>query len=113
MLEIERIDMRRSALMRVSGRIDSSTASTFEEELMAAVDDKGNVVVNLAEVEFLSSAAIRALIAALKETRERTINRGDLVLTNVPTRLKEVFDLAAITSLFTFYEEEVYAVGAF
>ena len=113
MINVERIDFKRSALLRVAGRIDSSNASDFEEALMEAVEEKHNVVVNLAEVTFLSSAGIRALIAALKATRERAINRGDLLLVEVPPRLKEVFDLAAITSLFTFYDDEIFAVGAF
>ncbi len=113
MMDIERHDHKRSAILRVSGRIDSSTAPKFEEALMDAVDDKHNVVVNLRNVEYLSSAAIRALIGALKETRSRHIHKGNLVLVETPAKIHEVFDLAALTSLFEFYEDETTAVGSF
>ncbi len=113
MLEIERQDYKRCEILRVQGRIDSSNAQEFEEALMQAVEDKGNVVVNLKGAEYLSSAAIRALIAALKETRGRTLRKGNLVLAEVPDRLREVFDLAALNSLFEFHDTETSAVGSF
>ncbi len=113
MLNIEHQEYRRCEVLRVKGRIDSSNAQEFEDALLKAVEEHSNVVVNLQEVEYLSSAAIRALIAALKETRGRTLRKGNLVLAETPAKIHEVFDLAALTSLFEFYKDETAAVGSF
>ena len=113
-MDVQHVGHRRSDVFRVSGRIDSSSAPEFERTLMDSIHKgRGNIVVNLRDVEYLSSAALRALIAALKETRGRTLGSGNVVLAEVPPRVREVFDLAALSGLFTFYDDEAQAVGSF
>jgi anti-sigma B factor antagonist len=113
-MEIEHQEHKRCDVFRVNGRIDSSSAPQFEQALMSKIrDGRGNVIVNLSGVDYMSSAALRALIAALKETRGRMIGKGNLVLVAVPEHIREVFDLAALNSLFTFYDDETQAVGSF
>ena len=113
-MEIETFHLRRCDLIRVSGRIDSSNAAEFSEKLMATLrDGHGNLVINLGGVEYLSSAALRALIAVLKEARGRVVGKGNVLLAEVPEQIREVFDLAALSSLFEFYADETLAVGSF
>jgi anti-sigma B factor antagonist len=105
---------RRSDVLRVSGRIDSSNAQQFQDELMRVLrEGSGNIVVNMKSLEYISSAGLRALIAALKETRGKTVGKGNVVLAEVPPRIREVFDLAVLGTLFTFYDDETQAVGSF
>lgn len=113
-MDVQHVEHRRSDVFRVSGRIDSASAPEFERMLMDSIQHgRGNVVVNLRDVEFVSSAFLRALIAALKETRGRSLRPGNVVLAEVPPRIREVFDLAALSGLFTFYDDETQAVGSF
>ncbi|MBA3534625.1 MAG: STAS domain-containing protein [Ardenticatenales bacterium] len=114
-MNLEHEELKRVDIFRASGRIDSSNAQQFEDALTEKIkkDGRGNLVVNLKDVEYMSSAAIRALIAALKETRGKMLGAGNVVLVEVPPHIREVFDLAAITSLFTFYDTEAQAVGSF
>jgi anti-anti-sigma regulatory factor len=43
----------------------------------------------------------------------KKLNRGELVLAEVPPRIKEVLDLAGLTPLFKIFETETEAVGSF
>ena len=99
-------------LVQVSGRIDSSTAPLLEQALKKIMQDaRYHIVVDLGETEFMSSAGLRALIAALKETRR--FNRGDVRLTNMPPKINKAFELAGFLELFKVYEQSTDAVGSF
>ena len=99
-------------LIEVSGRIDSSTAPLLEQALKKLMQDGHfHIVVDLGETEFMSSAGLRALIAALKETRR--FNRGDVRLANMPPKINKAFELAGFLELFKVYDNSVDAVGSF
>jgi len=99
-------------LIQVAGRIDSSTAPLLEQALKKVMKDgRYHIVVDLAETEFMSSAGLRALISALKETRR--FNRGDLRLASMPSKINKAFELAGFLELFKVYENSTDAVGSF
>lgn len=113
-MEQETVVLRRCALLRVKGRIDSSNAQEFDKAVFDALQaGQGNLVVNLNGVTYMSSAALRTLIGAQKETKGRKLARGAVVLTEVPESVRDTFDLAALTGLFDFTDNEVLAVGSF
>jgi len=103
---------KRVDYVEVSGRIDSNNAGRLEEtfnDITAA--KRFRIVVDMQNLEYISSRGLRALIATLKETRRW--NRGDLRLCNVPVRIQEVLDLAGLTPLFKIFDNSVDAVGSF
>lgn len=105
-------EYKRVDLVEVSGRIDSSTAPQLEKELQKIIDEgRFHLVVQIAGVEFMSSAGLRALLSAAKQVRR--FNRGDLRLAAVQTKVKKAFDLAGLNELFKFYDNDVDAVGSF
>lgn len=113
-MEIAHQRLRRCDVFRVSGRVDSSNAQQFHDALFSALDEgRANLVVNLSGLTYISSAGIRALIAALKSAQNRPLRSGSVYLAEVPDHIKEVFDLAGLTPLFSFYDTETEAVGAF
>lgn len=99
-------------LLEVSGRIDSSTAGLLEQALKKVMSEgRYRIVVDMAEAEFMSSAGLRALIAALKESRR--FNRGDVRLSAMPPKINKAFELAGFLELFKVYDNSVDAVGSF
>ena len=103
---------KRVDLVQVEGRIDSSTAPQLEQALNKVTKEgRYRIVVDLTKTEFMSSAGLRVLIAALKETRR--FNRGDVRLAGVPAKVKKAFDLAGFEELFKFFDNDVDAVGSF
>ena len=99
-------------LIEVIGRIDSSTAPALDEALKQLTDNgRSKLVVDLAGVEYMSSAGLRALVAALRTSRSRI--GGDVRLAAPSTRVKEVLDLAGLDALFQQFDDRTAAVGSF
>jgi len=105
-------EYKRVDLVQVDGRIDSSTAPQLEQALSNIIDEgRYRIVVDLAETDFMSSAGLRALIAALKQVRR--FNRGDLRLASIPTKVRKAFELAGLLELFQVFDNSIDAVGSF
>jgi anti-sigma B factor antagonist len=110
-MEITVTEMNRVDLLTVNGRIDSSNASQLGERLNAQIDSGSvNLVVDLSGVEYMSSAGLRELVAALKRVKG---DGGDLRLSTPSQRVREVLDLAGLSSIFEIFDDQVAAVGSF
>lgn len=103
---------KRVDLIEVDGRIDSSTAPQLDQALNRIINDgRFRLVVDLSETDFMSSAGLRALLAALKQVRR--FNRGDLRLAGMSAKVKKAFELAGLLEVFQTFDNPVDAVGSF
>lgn len=111
-MEITTQEFKHCDLIKVKGRVDSATAPQLAQALEAASGaGKYKLVVNMGELEYMSSAGFRALLAAQRESKK--FNRGEVVLAEVPERIREALELAGFTELFKTFDDEVSAVGHF
>jgi anti-anti-sigma factor len=112
-MEVKAETMKRCELVTVSGRVDSSTAPELEEVLLGLIQTgHKNIVVNLRETSFISSAGLKALLSALMKVR-KMIPPGDVVISGITAELRESFDLVGFDRLFKFYDDNLHAVGSF
>jgi anti-sigma B factor antagonist len=112
-MEIKAETMKRCELLSVSGRVDSSTAPELEKVLLGLIQSgQKNIVVNLKDTDFISSAGLKALLSALMKVR-KMIPAGDVVISEIKPELRESFDLVGFDRLFTFYDDNMRAVGSF
>ena len=112
-MEIKVEGMKRCELVTVSGQIDSASAPELEQRLLDLVEaGNKNLVVNLRDVTFISSPGLKALLAAQIRTRKK-LPPGEVVISEIQPKLKEVLDLVGLHHLFTFYDQDVEAVGSF
>jgi anti-sigma B factor antagonist len=110
-METNIIHYKRCDLVKVSGRIDSATSSVLNEALDVITNEgRYKIVLDLAKVEFMSSAGLRVLISAQKTCKR--YNRGEVVLAAVPKRIHDALDLAGFIPLFKIYDDVLDAVGA-
>lgn len=111
-MEITSTQYKHCDVVKASGRVDSATSPQLAEAI-ARINDTGRfkIVMDLTDLDFISSAGLRVLIAALKNSRR--YNRGDLVLAGLPENIHSVFDLAGFTSIFKIYDDVITAVGSF
>ena len=103
--------MKRVELVTVVGRIDSSTAQQFDNQLKELFNaNKHSLALNLAGVTYTSSAGLRSLVSAMKECKK---NSGKIVLSAPSERVEEVLQLAGLNSLFEIHADDTAAVGSF
>lgn len=110
-MDITITQYKHSDLVKVNGRIDSATAP----QLAKALDDITNagryrIILDLEEVEFMSSAGLRVLIGTQKTCKR--YNRGEVVLASVPKRIYDALELAGFVPLFRFFDNVLDAVGS-
>lgn len=104
-------EMRRVTLVEVSGRVDSTNAAQLGETLNSQIDaGRHQLVIDLSDVEYMSSAGLREMVAALKKVRNLN---GDLRIATPSDRVREVLDLAGLSAIFQIYPTQVEAVGSY
>lgn len=99
------------AVVSVSGMIDASNHQEFLATVINLIE-KGTrqIVFNLQELEYMSSAGIRALIQI---ERNLAHIHGSMVFCCLTPFIQEVFEIAGLTSDFLIYPDDEMACASF
>lgn len=81
----------------LSGRMDTSTAPLLDAELKASLPGVEELVLDFAELSYLSSAGLRVLLGAQKTMARQ----GGMVLKNVNETIMEVFEITGFVDILT------------
>ena len=98
-MEITVKEFKQTELITVKGRMDSVEASRLVQALEAA-NARGTykLVVDMSQLEYMSSAGFRALGDAQRNGKRH--NRGEVVLAQVPDNIREALELVGFTEYF-------------
>ena len=98
-------------VVRLDGNLDTNTAEIAQRSLNEIVDGGvRKVLVNLAEVEFVSSAGLRVLLA----TAKRLVGPGgSLRISNLNDTVNEVFEISGFTTILSVFPTEEAALEGF
>jgi anti-anti-sigma factor len=108
-IEIKRGD--HVTVVQISGSVDSLTAEALMQAFSGEVGaDRIRLVADFSEVEYTSSAGLRALLATLKDARGQG---GDLRLAAVRPTVRKVLDLSGFTSILKIFDDVPTAVASF
>lgn len=89
-------------VLNVSGRLDASTSSSFEEKLTSIIDSgEKNILINFKELDYISSMGLRVLLQAAKKVK---VSQGSISLCEMKDNILEVFDIAGFTQVFQIYK---------
>src|SRR5215210_6437565 len=117
LMELAHRRLQRVDILAVSGRVHAPEAAQLQDRInQLFAEGRFRLVLDLAQLEYISSPGLRVLVEARKRAREWKLSdfdRGDVRIVHLPPRIKEVFDLTGFTSLFQIYDDLVEAVGSF
>jgi anti-anti-sigma factor len=90
-----------SVVLKLYGFLDTTTSPALQariEELSAEAIGSGglNLVIDLEDVEFVSSAGLRVLLLATKIAKRQS---GSVIVANVKDSIKEILDMTGFTSI--------------
>jgi len=97
-------------ILAVSGRVDSATAGSMDSELEKLIHENKKLVVTLKDVEFLSSAGVRAIVRALKTAKK---SRSEIRLASIPDHIAEVMQTMGLMELVQVYPSQEEAIASF
>lgn len=81
----------------LEGRLDTTTSPALETELRTSVDGVTELVFDLANLEYISSAGLRVLLSAQKVMNKQ----GEMKITNVKPEIMEIFDVTGFVDILT------------
>jgi anti-anti-sigma factor len=100
-----------STVIRISGSIDALTSDEAQTFFDKQINNTQTcLVIDLSQVDYLSSAGMRVLISAMKNARLRG---GNLYLAGLRDNVHQVLNLAGFTSIFKIFPTVDEAAHAF
>lgn len=95
-------------ILELTGRLDTKTSPQLEKKLIELLNEGSRrLVIDLKELEYVSSAGLRVLLMTAKKLNGMD---GHLALSSMNESVRQVFDIAGFTSVFTIAATSVEAV---
>ena len=83
------------AIIKLVGRLDTTTAPVLEKTINEDIQGVKNLVLDVKELEYISSAGLRVLLGAQKKMQKI----GSMKLTNVCEEVMEVFEMTGFADI--------------
>ena len=98
-MHIKLINRGEEGELLLDGRLDSTTAPEVEEIVLQMADRFEKVILNMAQLEYISSAGLRVLKLLYMALRKKN---GELAIKNANKLVMEVFEMTGFAGLLTF-----------
>ena len=83
--------------IKVSGRLDTTTAPDLEKEIQASIDGVDELTFDFEGLEYISSAGLRVLLATQKIMNKQ----GTMKVVSVSQPVMEVFEITGFSEILT------------
>ena len=97
MLDIKKTIENGKAFFALSGRIDTTTAPELEKEIKESVNGVTELVLDMKELDYISSSGLRVLLSAQKIMSKQ----GKMTLLNVNETVMEIFEVTGFSEILT------------
>jgi anti-sigma B factor antagonist len=98
-------------VLELRGYLDAHTAPKLEEAFQTLLKNQQfNIVVNCKDLSYISSAGLGVFMAYIEDVRK---NKGDIKLSNMSSKVYNVFDLLGFPLLYEITKDETEAIGKF
>ena len=110
-LEVESRDLEGVVLLYPKGFLNAHTVRLFEGEIQKALDQgRYRLVVNCAELTYIASAGLGALMGVIEEIRH---HGGDIRIAELNETVRNIFEILGFHHLYRIFPSEVEAILSF
>jgi anti-sigma B factor antagonist len=110
-MEITTTDSDDIKVLSFKGNLDTNTSPDAESEINSLIDAGAQkFLVNFEQLEYISSAGLRILLATAKKLKA---SGGDLKICCLNQTVQEVFDISGFSTILSVATTEDEALGAF
>jgi anti-sigma B factor antagonist len=99
-LEIRELQGDGATILQLCGRLDGTTSPGVDDRLSAMSAKTAVLVLDLAELSYVSSAGLRVLLKAAKQAQAA---KQKLLLAGLQPVVRQIFDISGFTSIFTLF----------
>ena len=110
-MDVESRDENGVVVVNLRGKLDTNTTPSAEDSI-SALCDRGatKMLINLAELDYISSAGLRLLLATAKKLKA---SGGELRVCSLNNTVQEVFDISGFGSILNVQVTEVDGLANF
>lgn len=101
-MELQKFFDGTALTVQISGRIDAVTALELDKDLSATLNGVSNLTVDMADVEYVSSAGLRTLL----KIQKRMDKQGSMQIKNIRENVREVLDMTGFSNFLTIAEDK-------
>lgn len=77
------------------GRIDTISSKSFENKLNETTFNRERVILDLSQIDYISSAGLRVLLILAKK-----VDRENLIICNMKETIKQIFTMSGFDKMF-------------
>ena len=81
----------------LEGRLDTTTAPQLEEQLKGSLDGVKELVFDMSNLEYISSAGLRVILSSQKIMNKQ----GSMIIKNVSEEIMEIFEVTGFVDILT------------
>ena len=101
-MEIETRKEKNTTIVKVTGKMDAVSSPEFEKKLLELMGEgEKDFVIDLAGLDYISSAGLRVILATAKRLKEK---EGKILLASLKDMVKEVFEISGFSAIIPIYE---------
>jgi len=97
-MDINKTVEDKKVVLALVGRLDTTTAPELEAALKEVYDGCDELVFDFKDLEYISSAGLRVLLASQKTMNGKS---GSMVVNGANDEIKEVFDITGFSDILT------------
>ena len=94
-MTIEIIKNNEETLIEIAGRLDTTTAPKLESVINESSESTKNLILDLLNLEYISSAGLRVLLSAQKKMQKI----GSMKVKNVCEEVMEIFEMTGFADI--------------
>jgi anti-sigma B factor antagonist len=95
MLNITKNTNETELTVALTGRLDTTTAPELEKEIKASLDGMTALIIDMAALDYISSAGLRVLLSA-----QKTMNKqGEMKVVHVGETIMEIFEVTGFSDI--------------
>ena len=98
MLDINKEQSGSKLVVKLGGRLDTSTAPSLEEALKDATGGISELVFDMTDLEYISSAGLRVLLATQKVMNAQ----GSMKISGANENIMEIFEVTGFVDILSF-----------
>ena len=96
-LEIKEDEIDQKKIMRIMGRLDAASSPALEDKVNFLIEgDESYLLLDLQQLEYLSSAGMRFLLSATKHLKAKN---GNLILFGIRPDVMEIISMAGFEKI--------------
>lgn len=101
-MEVKKISDGSALTIQISGRIDAVTALELDKDFSATLNGVTDLTMDLADLEYISSAGLRMLL----KMQKRMDKQGAMRIKNIRENVREVLDMSGFSNFLTIAEDK-------